>query len=114
MNVSYEGIGEKAVTMKAADGLATGMLSKISQSDTAAACGEGDVFHGKALSVREGYAVIQLDGFVSAPYTGTAPQRATGPGVRRGRSVRPCGRGERQSMLVVSVDSTAKKVTFRL
>jgi hypothetical protein len=91
------------------------MLAKISQSDTAAACGEGDVFHGKALSVREGYAVIQLDGFVSAPYTGTAPTAGycALESDAGGASVHVDAENGR-ACLVVSVDSTAKKVTFRL
>nr|DAZ14599.1 MAG TPA: hypothetical protein [Caudoviricetes sp.] len=70
MNVNFNGYGENAATFEADSTLkASGVPVKISDDGTVAPCASGDVFCGVCLSVRNGYAVVQLGGYVTLPAT---------------------------------------------
>ncbi len=74
MTVSFEGTGQKIVTFEAADGVTAGMPVKMSENRKVAAAAAGDIFCGVALDAAEdGFASVVLGGFVTLPYTGTAP-----------------------------------------
>lgn len=68
MNVSFNGIGELTATFQAGGQVEAGSPVKITGSGIVAPCGTaGDVPAGVALSVREGYAAVQLKGYVRLP-----------------------------------------------
>lgn len=114
MSVSFNGYKESLATFKAASGLTAGVPVKISANDTVDSCAAEDSFCGVANGVSRGYASVQMSGFVTLPYTGTAPVvgyvilAADGSG-----GVKVVATGGR-SMLVLQVDATAKTVGVML
>lgn len=70
MNVNFNGYGENVLTFIADDSLTTaGVLVKISADGTVAPCKSGDKFCGVCVGVRDGYAAVQLSGYVVMPVT---------------------------------------------
>lgn len=68
MNVNFNGYCENAVTFEADSNLNTaGVPVKMTDNGKVTACANGDVFCGVCLSVRDGYAVVQLGGYVTLP-----------------------------------------------
>lgn len=68
MNVNFNGYGENAVTFEADSNLTTaGVPVKMTDNGKVTACASGEVFCGICLSVRDGYAVVQLGGYVTVP-----------------------------------------------
>ena len=65
MNVNFNGFGENAATF-IADGTLTeaGVPVKMKDNGTVAKCGANENFCGMCVSVRGGYAVVQLSGYV--------------------------------------------------
>ena len=106
MSVSFRGIGENVVTFKTATAVA-GKPVTLSANDTVAKSADDDVFCGVCIKVEDGYAAVQLAGYVELPYTGdTAPTvgyctlLADGTGIKADEDGR--------SILVINVDTTAK------
>lgn len=65
MNVNFNGYGENAATFIAdasVDG--AGIPVKVTDNGTVSKCSAGDNFCGVCLGVRNGYAVVQLSGYV--------------------------------------------------
>lgn len=73
MDISLNGYGENAATFAVSGNVAAGMPVKVSANGTVAPCAAKDKFCGVALSVRGGYAAVQLAGYVKVPYAGTKP-----------------------------------------
>ena len=69
MNVSYEGIGHLAVTMPAGTCQA-GQLCMVNTKGEADACSSNGPFCGWVEAVEDGWAAVQIAGFVTIPYTG--------------------------------------------
>lgn len=68
MNVSFNGIGELTATFQVSGQVEAGKPVKVSANGTVAPCGTaGDIPVGVALSVRNGYAAVQLKGYVRLP-----------------------------------------------
>ena len=107
--ITFDAIRETYVTFAAASGLAVGDLCKPTANGTVGACEEDDEFIGVVGSVRNGVAGVVMGGFVTLPYSGTAPSLgynlllADGDG---GVAVGETGR----SCCVVELDTTAKTV----
>ena len=70
MSVSFNGFNEGVLTFEAASGVAAGKPVMISQSGKVQAVTSG-AFCGICLNVREGYAAVQLSGYVTVPCSGT-------------------------------------------
>lgn len=71
MDVNFKGFGEKAATFIADAGLTeSGIPVKLTADGTVSACSDGDKFCGICLAVRDGYATVQLSGYVSADAVG--------------------------------------------
>lgn len=65
MNVNFNGYGENAVTFIADSTLTeSGVPVKISADGTVAKCAANDIFCGICTGVRDGYATVQLSGYV--------------------------------------------------
>ena len=74
MGVSFNGIGQMAVTFETAANVEDGYPVKMSANGKVESCSAGDRFCGIALfTAGDGYGTIQLKGYVKAEYTGTAP-----------------------------------------
>lgn len=65
MNVNFNGYGENVLTFIADSGLTeTGVPVKISDDGTVAKCDGNDNFCGICVGLRDGYAAVQLAGYV--------------------------------------------------
>lgn len=74
MNLSYESVGQQAVTFAAQSGVNAGTVCTVSANDTVGKPAVGDSFCGYVLDVaKDGAACVALHGYVQLPYTGTAP-----------------------------------------
>ncbi|MDO4815167.1 MAG: hypothetical protein Q4A83_00995 [Bacillota bacterium] len=72
MKVSFEGIGEQVVSF-AANGEVKGAFVKMSSNGTVAACSAAENFMGYCINAEDGFADVQTHGYITCPYTGTAP-----------------------------------------
>lgn len=118
MSISYQGIGQWCATF-ACSSMTEGKVVKIgSSNETVAACSAGDNFCGVVTSVaHDGSACsVQLGGFVTVGYSGTAPGLGFSSLVANAAGgVAAAGEGQTgRSYLVVSVDTAAKTVTIKL
>ncbi len=68
MNVNFNGYNENVVTFetKSSD-VVMGTAVKMSESSTVAKCADDEAFAGVALNVRNGYAAVQLSGYIEMP-----------------------------------------------
>ena len=71
MDISFIGYKENVITFECESTVAAGKLVKMSASGKVANAAANDSFIGVALSVSEGYAAVQLDGYVEQPKSGT-------------------------------------------
>lgn len=67
MLVSLKGFDEKIITLQASDSVTAGVAVSISGNNEVTAASEGTDVFGLALSVREGYAAVQVGGFATLP-----------------------------------------------
>lgn len=111
MKVCFEDIGHMSATF-GADGGESGMVCKISGDGKVAPCAAGEVFCGVMEAVRKGFAGVQLHGFVTLPYTGTAPGLGYQALVANGEGGIKTG-GSRE-YLVVSVDENTRHAVIEL
>jgi len=72
MSISFKGLGENVITFKTSTAVA-GQPVTVSANDTVSKSAAGDSFCGVAVSVVDGCAAVQTNGFVELPYSGTAP-----------------------------------------
>lgn len=110
MSVSFGGFNSNTATFKTAADLESGCPVKISESNTVAACADGDVFCGFVVDGEGGYASVQMSGAVTAAYTGTAPAVGYAKIASDGTGVKASDSG--REYLVLAVDETASTVTF--
>ncbi|MBQ3404318.1 MAG: hypothetical protein IJG63_02735 [Oscillospiraceae bacterium] len=118
MSVSFEGMGASFVSMETSGSLTPGTPVKMSGNGKVSACSNGDRFMGVAVMVAaDGVANVQVRGYVSMPYSGTAPGvgwahlvSGTGGKVKADTGETLTG-GE---YLIVDVDSTNSRLGFVL
>ena len=110
---SYEGIGVVAVTMEGKN-VETGCTCSVSAGNKVSSSQEDQPFHGVILWSKGSVATVQIRGFVTVWYSGSAPQVGYQQlvsdgmgGVKVG-----AGNGENPSRLVVAVDPDNATVTF--
>ena len=70
MSVSFMGFNEGVLTFEAVSGVAAGKPVMISESGKVQAVSSG-AFCGICLNVREGFAAVQLSGYVKVPFSGS-------------------------------------------
>lgn len=115
MKVSYEGIGQLCASF-AGSGLSVGTPVKITANGTAAACIKGNELVGVVAAVSHGKDAcsVQLAGFVTLSYSGTAPSLGYAALVADGSGGVKSAESSLRNRLVVDVDTTAGTVTFLL
>ena len=110
--VGFDGIGSMVITVKD-DGLALGQPCKCSGGKAMTKAAAAEAFHGVCLWQREDIAGVQVDGFITLPYTGSAPAVGFGILAANGSGgVQTAASG--MSRMIVDVDSVLKTVTFRI
>lgn len=108
MKISLNGCGENVATFEAEFGVTPGMPVKMTGNGAVGPCSANDAFCGVAVSMRGGFAAVQLGGYVRVPYSGT-----TTPAVGY-QTLNGAGDGTVQveatgrSILVTDVDTAAK------
>lgn len=71
MDISFNGFKENVLTFECESTVTAGKLVKMSASGKVANAAADDSFIGVALSVSQGYAAVQIGGYVEAPKSGT-------------------------------------------
>lgn len=112
---SYNGIGQVAITVKD-KGSFPGYIAKFSENGTVAWVADGEPFHGVCLWQRFGTDTLQIQGFVTVTYSGTAPSVGYCELVADGAGNVKVQSGVEGNVprLVVAVDTTEQIVTFLL
>lgn len=68
MNINFSGYNENVVTFAVDSSKVTmGTPVKMLSSGTVGACSDGDTMVGVAVNVRNGYAAVQLSGYIEMP-----------------------------------------------
>lgn len=73
MGISFQSIGRQSVSFFGSAKLKAGQPCKVASNNTVGACAAGDRFCGVVGNGRDGVYEVTLKGFVTLPYTGTAP-----------------------------------------
>jgi hypothetical protein len=71
MDINFNGYKENVLTFECESTVAAGKLVKMSASGKVANAAANDAFIGVAVSVRGGYAAVQLEGYVETAKSGT-------------------------------------------
>ena len=111
--VSFEDIGAEVATFAAKEDVEPGQVVKITANGEVGACTSGDEFAGLALSVRRGFAGVQVKGFFTVPTTGSVTLGRVNLEADGAGGVQTASAGG-VSALVVNVDSTAKTAVICL
>ncbi len=113
MSVSFEGVGQVCATFLGG-GLTEGQVVKMTGSGAVGACGADDAFFGVALCCKDDACTVQVGGFVSVSYSGTAPGVGWQTLAADGKGGVKTAAGGSVTCPVVDVDTTAKTVTILL
>lgn len=70
MEISFAGYRENVLTFECESTVKANDLVKMSASGKVAKCAANDAFIGKCVSAKDGYAAVQLDGYVETAKTG--------------------------------------------
>lgn len=96
MNIGFNGFCENTVTFEADSTVEKGSLVKLIDDNTVAACTDGDKVVGVCVNVREGYAAVQIKGYVEVPVEGAVNvgyqtiSAASGTSVKADENGREC------------------------
>lgn len=113
MSVSFEGVGQVCATFLGG-GLTEGQVVKLTGNGTVGGCKEDDAFLGAAICCKEDACTVQVGGFVSVGYTGTAPGLGWQALAADGKGGVKTADSGGVTCPVVDVDTTAKTVTILL
>lgn len=69
MNVNFTGYGENVATFVCDDTVKEGCLVELSDDYTVKVCTVGNEFIGVCVGVRDGYAAVQLSGYIECTKT---------------------------------------------
>ena len=111
--VSFDDIGAVVATFAAKEDIVPGQVVKITANGEAGACSANDAFAGLALSLRSGFAGVQVKGFMTVPITGSVALGRVSLAADGTGGVQTASSGG-VAALVVSVDSTAKTAVICL
>ncbi len=104
MNLSFNGFNENVLTFEADSTLErAGVFVKFTSEGKVAPCEQGEKICGYAVNVRDGFAAVQLKGYVCAPKEGTVDYGYQGVGVTASGKLTADASGTQ--VLVVSADA---------
>ena len=111
--ISMQGIGAAHLSAKAGTAVTAGYPCQFTGNDTVANSAAGADFCGVIAGLRGSLATVQYHGFVTLPYSGTAPAVGYGILVSDGTGgVKTATSG--RSYLIVHVDTAAKTLGLML
>ena len=111
MMVNFNGFCENSATFEADSSLTTaGVPVKISGDGTVTACADGEAFCGICTHLRDGFATVQLSGYVTMPATEKITTGYTNLATGADGTVSTSGSGREYLVL----DSTQTSVGFIL
>lgn len=113
MTVSFEGVGQVCATFLGG-GLTEGHVVKLTGNGTVGECAADDAFCGVAVCCKDDACTVQVGGFVSVRYTGTAPAAGWRALAADGTGGVKAAASGGVNCLVADVDTTAKTVTIML
>ena len=113
MSVSFEGVGQVCATFLSGR-LTEGQVVKLSGGGTVDGCAVDDEFCGVALCCKDDACTVQVRGFVTLGYSGTAPGVGWKALAADGKGGVKAATSGGVKCLVADVDSTAKTVTVML
>lgn len=70
MDINFNGFNEQVTTFMADNTVTEGCMVKMKSSGTVTKCAADDAFLGVCLNVRDGYAAVQVEGYVETASTG--------------------------------------------
>lgn len=112
-SISMQGIGAQCLSAKKGASGTAGYPCKLSANDTVINAAAGDDFCGVISGVRGTLVTVQYAGFVTLPYTGTAPSVGYATLVANGSGgVKTAQSGK--AYLVTNVNTAAATVTVLL
>lgn len=113
MAISYDSIGQECVTARCSSSVPAGYPCKFTTSNTVSACSDANAFHGIAMAQNGNLVTLAVRGFVTLPYSGSAPTVGYCPlaAASAGKVKKLEGAKEH---LVVCVDISKSTVTFLL
>ena len=111
MNISFQGFHENVATFTG--NVPAGQVVTLSDSGAVTACDDDDTFCGVSGGGADGYLSVQLTGYVSLPYSGTAPA------VGYGNLSADSGGGVKTSVsgreyLILDIDTVRNTIGFLL
>ncbi len=112
MAINFQNIDQSCVTFSSFDALED-QLVKVSSRGTVSVCNDGDDFCGLAIHHRGNFCSVQLEGFVTVPYTGSTPAMGWTQLVANGTGGAKASSSGR-TYLVVDADLINKMLTFKL
>lgn len=110
--ISYESIGQTCVTCYCS-GAQVNTPSKMSTNNTVTACADGNEIECVPVQIRGNIATVVVKGFVTLPYTGSAPSVGLCSLASSGIGKVKVLEGARK-YVVFNVDTLKKTVTFCL
>ena len=115
MGVCFNGVGQVCATFLG-DGLIEGQVVKMAGGGSVAACGDGESFCGTVLHCGDGAGSVQVRGFLTVGYTGSAPNAGQAALCGNGQGGVRLSEGDDEETwcLVADVDTGAKTVTVML
>ena len=113
MSVSFEGVGQVCATFLGGK-LTEGQVVKMDGNGTVGACKADDLFCGVALCCKDDACTVQVGGFVTVAYSGTAPAAGWVELAADGKGGVKTASGDGVSCLAADVNTTAKTVTIML
>lgn len=104
MNVCFNGYNEGIATFEAESGVKVGMPVAMSANGKVKKAADDTVFCGICVGVRDGYAAVQLDGYVKISYSDTLSVGYNKLIASGGKIKADSTKG--RDILVIDVDST--------
>ena len=112
MNVDFKGYDENVATFIVSGNLSEGQFVTIADDYTVEAASSGDEIIGCCVGVRDGYAAVQLSGYVEAKSNGTVNVGLTGLSAYSADTVQASNSAGKHK--VIYSDSENNKVGFIL
>ena len=113
MIVSFAGVGQVCATFLGG-GLTEGHVVKLTGSGTVGSCEADDAFCGAAVCCKDDACTVQVGGFLSVGYSGTAPDLGWVTLAADGLGGVKTAAGGGVRCLAAEVDAAAKTVTIML
>lgn len=113
--IHFDGIGQEVVTFASRYTVSEGMPCKMYENGTVMYCAAGDDFIGVILApIQDNVVPVQIRGFVTLPYIGTAPALGYCGLVADGTGKVKISSDAERKFLVVSVNPAAATVCILL